>query len=203
MEQWPRRSHYNFFKDFDEPFFGVSADVDCTHAFQHYKKLKTSFFIYYLHKSLMAVNSIEEFRYRIEEDQVYVYDQIGASATINRPDGTFGFSYIDFYEDYKTFEGRAIAEIEKVRADNQLIPGSTSANIIHYSSLPWVKFTSISHARNFDGKDSVPKITFGKVYEEGKALKMPVSVHAHHALMDGYHVSRYFQQFEALLGYKE
>jgi hypothetical protein len=31
------------------------------------------------------------FKYRIAEDNVYVYDQINASATIGRADGTFGF----------------------------------------------------------------------------------------------------------------
>jgi chloramphenicol O-acetyltransferase type A len=53
------------------------------------KEIQTSFFIYYLHKTLEAVNHIECFKYRIAEDNVY--DQINASATIGRADGTFGF----------------------------------------------------------------------------------------------------------------
>lgn len=203
MKTWVRRLHFEFFKDFDEPFFGITADVDCTEAYLSYKSIDTSFFLSYLHKSLVTVNGIEEFRYRIEGDQVYVYDEIGASATINRLDGTFGFSYITFKEDYKEFEKGALAEIERVKTDNQLVPGSTSANIIHYSSVPWIKFTSLSHARKHDGLDSVPKISFGKIYQEGDTYKMPVSVHVHHALMDGYHVGRYFEQFEKLLNYKE
>ncbi|MEL6557909.1 MAG: chloramphenicol acetyltransferase [Bacteroidota bacterium] len=203
LDNWSRRSHFDFFKDFDEPFFGVTANVDCTYAFENYKNLNTSFFLYYLYQSLVVVNSIEEFRYRIEGEKVFVYDEIGASATINRPDGTFGFSYLNFHKDFKTFEHSALAEIEKVRADNRLIPGSTSANVIHYSSVPWIKFTSLSHARKFDGKDSVPKITFGKVFRDHDRYKMPVSVHVHHALMDGFHLGRYFEQFEQTLGYKE
>lgn len=201
LANWSRQPHFNFFKDFDEPFFGITADVECTHAYQNYKNLNTSFFLYYLHCSLVAVNSIEEFRYRIEDEKIYVYDEVGASATINRTDGTFGFSYINFHKDFKTFEQIALAEIERVRADNRLIPGSASANIIHYSSIPWIKFTSLSHARKFDGNDSVPKITFGKVYQEKDKYKMPVSVHVHHALMDGYHLGQYFEQFEETLNY--
>jgi chloramphenicol O-acetyltransferase type A len=49
-----------------------------------------SSFIYYLHKTLVAVNTIESFRYRISDDKIYINDRIDASATIGRP-GTFDF----------------------------------------------------------------------------------------------------------------
>jgi chloramphenicol O-acetyltransferase type A len=42
-------------------------------------------------QNVRTVNHIECFKYRIAEDNVYVYDQINASATIGRADGTFGF----------------------------------------------------------------------------------------------------------------
>ena len=35
-------------------------------------------------------------------------------------------------------------------------------DVIHYSTLPWNKLTGLTHARNFNIDDSVPKITFGK-----------------------------------------
>lgn len=203
IEKWSRRSHFHFFRKFDEPFFGITAEVDCTEAYQSYKKLNTSFFLYYLHKSLISVNALEEFRYRIEDDEVFIYDQINASATINRPDGTFGFSYINYNPDYAQFEKEALQEIERVRKETELVPGSLSANLIHYSSIPWLRFTSISHARHFENADSVPKITFGKVFKTGDRFMMPVSVHVHHALMDGAHVGRFFEHFEEQLSYKE
>ena len=203
LDNWSRKSHFLFFKDFDEPFFGITAEVDCTESYLYCKERGTSFFLRYLHKSLISVNEMEPFRYRIEEDEVYVYDVINASATINRPDGTFGFCYINFHRDYKIFEAQALAEIERVRNEKELVPGSLSANLIHFTSIPWVRFTSISHARHFKSVDSVPKISFGKVSQVGKRFVMPVSVHVNHALMDGVHVGRYFEHFEAQLSYKE
>ncbi|MGB3466270.1 MAG: CatA-like O-acetyltransferase [Cyclobacteriaceae bacterium] len=167
------------------------------------KETKTSFFLRYLHKSLQVVNKLEEFRYRIEEDKVYIYDCINASATINRADGTFGFSYIDYHKEYSVFEEKALQEIERVMEEKELVPGSVSANIIHYSSIPWINFTALSHARNFDGGDSVPKISFGKMVLKETRYYMPVSVHVHHALMDGMHVGQYFEHFERTLSYKE
>ena len=32
LETWPRREHFVFFSAFEEPFFGLTANVDCTSA---------------------------------------------------------------------------------------------------------------------------------------------------------------------------
>jgi chloramphenicol O-acetyltransferase type A len=44
--------------------------------------------------------------------------------------------------------------------------------------------------------DSVPRFAWGKVFEDGKSLKMPLDVQGHHALMDGIHVGRFFAEVE-------
>ena len=100
IENWPRKEHFHFFRQFEEPFFGATVEIDCTKAYATAKSLNTSFFIYYLHKTLVAVNGTESFRYRITDDQIYVCDQINASATIGREDGSFGFSLIEYDIDF-------------------------------------------------------------------------------------------------------
>ena len=71
--------------------------------------------------------------------------------------------------------------------------------MVQYSVLPWLSFTSNSHARQLSHSDSVPKITFGKLERVEEKLKMPMSVHVNHALMDGYHVGQYVEYFQKLL----
>ncbi len=34
FENWNRREHFQFFNQFDEPFFGIVAEIDCTVAYQ-------------------------------------------------------------------------------------------------------------------------------------------------------------------------
>ena len=65
-----------------------------------------------------------------------------------------------------------------------------------FSAVPWVNFTSVSHARNFAFRESCPKITFGKLSQN---KKMPVSIHAHHALVDGIHVGEFIKEFQRLM----
>lgn len=198
IENWDRKEQYLFFKNFDEPFHGVCVNIDCTQAYRKAKELNTSFFLYYLHKSTWAANRVEPFRYRIEDNDVYVYDTIVLSATIDRPNGTFGFSYMDFFEDYALFEAEASKEVDRVRSSTTLELRAL-AEVIHYSAVPWINFTSLSHARSFSRGDSCPKISFGKVTEVSGKLIMPVSIHVHHALVDGVHIGQYIDNFQQLM----
>jgi chloramphenicol O-acetyltransferase type A len=199
IEKWSRKDHFLFFSKFEEPFFGLTVRMDCTKAYETSKSKGSSFFLYYLHSSLLAVNSIEPFRYRIRDNQVLIFDKINASPTINRENGTFGFSYLDYFEDFIEFEKSAKIEIEKVRNSTGLIPAGSGENVVHFSSIPWIDFTSLSHARSFSFPDSCPKISFGKVTESGGIRTMPVSIHVHHALMDGHDVGLFIEEFQKLL----
>lgn len=196
IESWERKEHFNFFNSFEEPFFGVTVAIDCTIAYQKCKKEGLGFFLYYLHQSLAAANSVENFRLRIEDNQIYVYDKVNASAVINRADNSFGFSYIDYFSDFDEFQSAAKLEIENVKNSKGLNLAGNGANVVHISAMPFLKFTSLSHARSFSFKDSCPKFSFGKMTDENGKKLMPISIHVNHALADGYHVSLFVDEFQ-------
>ena len=143
----------------------------------------------------MAVNETEPFRYRIDGDRVIVHDTIAASATIGRADGTFDFSFIPYVADFAAFVVGAEAEIARIQGSVGLNLEMSMPEVIHFSAAPWLDFTGLSHARNYGNGDSCPKISVGKVTERGGRLGMPVSVHAHHGLMDGLHVGQFVESF--------
>jgi chloramphenicol O-acetyltransferase type A len=62
-----------------------------------------------------------------------------------------------------------------------------------------VRFTALSHARSFRYADSCPKISYGQVYLEGATRLLPISVHIHHGLADGYHVGLFLEAFQRRL----
>ncbi|RBN49972.1 chloramphenicol acetyltransferase [Flavobacterium psychrolimnae] len=201
IENWPRKEHFHFFRQFEEPFFGATVEIDCTKAYANAKTLKASFFSYYLHKTLVAVNTIEPFRYRISDDQIYICDQINASATIGRKDGTFGFSLIEYDSDFAVFKGITATEIDRIQTTSGLFTRKfNDDNVIHFSAIPWLDFTSLSHARSYTFPDSCPKISFGKmkIADNGKR-SMPMSVHVHHGLMDGFHLGQFVDCFQELM----
>lgn len=198
IETWVRKEHFNFFNTFDEPYYGVCVNLDCTIAYKTAKAQGVSFFLYCLYQSLTACQMIESFRYRIEGDEVFIYDHIDAGSTIDRSNGTFGFVHMPYYPLLDEFINNANKAIERVKNRDDL-ERSPALNVIRFSSLPWIDFTSLSHARQFSFKDSCPKISFGKMTESNGKRIMPLSIHVHHALIDGLHLGQYIDCYQDLM----
>lgn len=199
LTTWNRKEHFLFFKQMEEPFYGITTSIDCTKAYAKAKELGVTFFSYYLHKTLSAVNAIENFRYRIIEDEVYVFDVIDASATVMREDTTFGFSYMPFSEEIIGFAKTVQTEIERIQSTTGVFTREYPENLIHFSALPWINFSSLSHARSFTWPDSCPKISYGKLIDENGTKSMPISIHVHHGLVDGYHVGLFLDALQQLM----
>lgn len=198
---WVRKEHFEWFKNFDEPFWGIVSEVDCSKAYDYSKKEGIPFYNNYLHKSLKAVNLLEDFRLRIENNQIVCYDKIHASATINNKDGLYAMSFIEYHNDLKEFSKNIKKEVERLSKITGLAVNSNTArkDTIHYSSVPWYKITGLTHARNYKFKDSVPKITFGKFEQVGNKKIMNISINGHHGLIDGSHAGKYLNLFQELL----
>ena len=198
IRNWERKEIYDFFKDYEEPYYGITVELECSGALNYAKEKGISFFLYYLYLTLKAVNQTEAFKYRIEGDELYLYDVIDGSATIDRDDGTFGFSHIPYFEDLDLFLEKATEEVIEVRTSHRLIRSGIGENVIHFSALPWLRFTHVSHPRRYARRDSIPKITIGKFRKSGEKRLIPVSVHVNHAVADGLHVGMFFDTLQKL-----
>lgn len=198
INTWNRKEHFEYFAKMQSPFLGVTANVKCTSAYQLAKLNKWSFFALYLHQSMKVVNDIQAFKLRIIEDKIYELPQINAGATISRKDNTFAFIYTEYHKDFQTFCDNLNKEIEEVHHSTglRLNDDDVKVDLIRHTTLPWVSFTSILHPTNFNTKDSVPKISFGGLFEQNGEMYLPISVEAHHGLVDGYHISHYFKELE-------
>lgn len=205
LDRWPRRQHFDFFRRYEWPWFNLCAEVDVTALAGRCRAPGgPSFFLASLWASLVAANEIEELRYRLRGEQVVVHPIIHGGSTVLMPDETFAFAYFDFEPEYPAFAEAGAAVLERVRSGpGGLEPHPERDDLIHYSVIPWVAFTSFSHARTLASDLSVPKIVFGRHRAVGGRRVMPVSVEVHHALVDGIHVGRYFECFEKLAGEPE
>jgi chloramphenicol O-acetyltransferase type A len=198
LETWERRAAFHFFKDFTEPYHGVCLRVDCTGTYRYAKQHQLSVFLSLLHRSLVAAHQVENFRTRIVDGDVWLYEQINGGSAVGRANGTIGLGHYQFRARIDDFVREAAIELERVRQRDD-IERYPEANLIRYSVLPWFDFTSISHARDLSRADSAPRITFGKITEAGGRCTMPVSIHVHHALADGLHVAQFMDKFQHCL----
>jgi chloramphenicol O-acetyltransferase type A len=202
---WPRRSHFEFFRAYEKPYFNICAKVDVSRLREYVREATDlSFFLTSLYLSTRAANDVESFRYRLRGDGVLVHDVIHIGSTVLRKNDTFGFVYIEFAPDFGSYHHAAREAIEELSlSQDALNPRDDRDDLIHYSVIPWVSFTSVAHPRRVLRDDSTPKIVFGKYSLEGDRLVMPVSVEVHHGLMDGIHVGEYFSRLETYLSEPE
>ena len=202
LEAWPRRAAFEYFRSFDKPYFNVCTRLDVAPlkaALAASGGGGLSLACYYV--ALRLANLHEPLRLRLEGGRVRVHEAVGGSTTVLRDDDSFGFAYFEAAEGFDAFAAEAGAAIRAAREPGaHFAPRLEEAALLHLTTLPWVHFTSFSHARNWGREDSVPKLAFGRAEAgEGGRLWMPLSVEVHHALMDGVHVGRYVQAFEAAL----
>ncbi|MBI4410090.1 MAG: chloramphenicol acetyltransferase [Gemmatimonadetes bacterium] len=200
LESWPRRTLFEFFRVYDQPFFNICTDVKVSELYRRSREPGgTSFFLGTLYASLRAANEVEEFRLRLRGERVWRHDRIHGNCTVLREDESFGFGYFEFTPDYRTFEANGRREIERVRRVPGVEPQADRDDLIHYSVLPWFRFTSFTHARRSDAQDSIPKIVFGKHFEREAERWLPISIEVHHALADGLHVGQFLDRLGAYL----
>ena len=201
LERWPRRAAFDYFRAFDKPYFNVCARVDAA-------PLKAavaasgvgSFALAYHYVALRLANEIEALRYRLDQGRVRIIEANHGGATVLRSDDSFGFAYFPPLEHWPSFAQQAACAVQAARSQQAgFEPRVDDDELVHFTTLPWLHFSSFSHARNWGREDSVPKISFGRADRDGSRLWLPVSVEVHHALMDGLHVGRYFQRLEAVL----
>ena len=200
LETWNRREHFYFFRSYDNPYFNLCCEVDVSelHALTR-RRRDVSMTQGLFYASLRAANAVEPFRYRIRDQRVYVHDVIHGGSTVMRDNASFGFSYFSFQDDFSAFAAAGRREMDRVKGTTSLDPRTDDDDLIHYSVIPWISFTSFAHARRWNTDDTVPKVVFGKYFERDGRIRLPVSVEVHHALMDGLHVGFFLDAFQDLL----
>jgi chloramphenicol O-acetyltransferase type A len=201
---WKRREHFELYREFTNPFFSVTAEVDARATREACSEAGgPSFFLATVYLALRVCNEIEAFRTRVRRDSAWVHDQVSITPTVMRPDDTFGFVRLDPAPDFQTFAIAGKAALEEAKKVKPLVVSHDDDNLIYHSTIPWVRFTSFTNALTFNAldfaADSVPRVVFGKCVKDGSRWPMPVGVEVHHSVVDGLEVGRFFEKFEAAL----
>jgi len=204
LATWPRRDAFEFFRRFDKPFFNVCTRLDVARL-KAALPAGTGLTLACYFIALRLANRHQPFRLRIEGDRVRVREVVHGSTTVLRDDGeSFFFAELEYHDDFGAFAAKAGAAIDAARSMRAAFdPKPDDVARVFFTSLPWLHFTSFSHARNWrkdgGGDDSIPRFALGRADADGERLWLPLSIEVHHALMDGVHVGRYVQDFEAAL----
>jgi chloramphenicol O-acetyltransferase type A len=150
-----------------------------------------------------AANAIPEFRYRIRPGGVVEHETVHPATTIMAEADAFSFCYFEHNEDFLEFITRAAERVDHYRRHPTLQDEPGRDDYLFMTAIPWVSFTSFMHPTHLQPGDSVPRFAWGKFFEDGESLKMPLQVQGHHALMDGVHVGEFYGEVETMLHHPE
>lgn len=205
LADWPRRSAFEFFRGFAKPHFSICTRIDVTALKPALAEAGLGSVTLACHFiALQLANRLPPFRYRLQQGRVLVMDAVHGSTTVLRADESFGFAYLPHASTFAQFVATGAPAIVAARSgDEGFDPRAADLASVHFTTLPWLHFTSFSHARDGTLEDSIPKMAFGRIDAEGNGRDtrrwMPLAVEVHHALMDGLQVGQFVQGFEAAL----
>ncbi|WP_042355671.1 chloramphenicol acetyltransferase [Bacillus rubiinfantis] len=203
VETWKRRKHFELYRSMDFPHLNLTANVDVTDFYKKIKAQRLSFFKAFLFGAVKTANEITEFRYRIRGDKVVEHERVHPSFTVMTSDDLFSFCTVAFEEEFSVFLQEVSRKMERAEQEVNLEDEEGVDNLLYITCIPWVSFTNILHPIHLSPADSVPRIAWGKFFEENGKIKLPVSVQAHHALVDGVHMGKFYLELQKWLNHTE
>ena len=187
LDSWDRLSVYNFFSGFEEQLFSIDFDIELPEDFvQKCKSKKLTPFIVTLYTFSLALNSIENFRYRLLNGEVVLFDQINplwVEIDANKELVPVGCQFDQELEKFLTnLKNRKSMGVEYLKED----PGHFTASNNH-----WLDWTSVKHTRCTNNETN-QKLVWGKIKNDKVRFSMELS----HLFADGYHVSLFKKEVE-------
>lgn len=193
-EAWSRREYFEHYLTVVPCTYSLTTNIEITAIKRQGRRLYPSM-LYHLTK---AVNQLEQFRMAFRPDGTLVrYDAMSPCYTVfHRETETFSNLWTEFTDDYDCFCQRYEADmarfgpVEKMTAKPDM-----PENCFTVSMLPWVSFEGFNlNCASYDYL--LPIFTLGKYRETGGRRFIPLAIQVHHAVCDGYHVSRFIQALQ-------
>lgn len=196
-----RRAHFDHFRGMASPHFGVTVNVDITPFLRRVRASPTLRFtpalVYLLTRAALEV---EPFTWRLRGEEVVAHDNLRPSwAVPTKVSSVFSFCTVAYHADPAVFHPAAVAETERMTHDPSFTDEPGADDYLFLSTFPWASFTSIQHAMPGPPGDSIPRLVWGKYFEREGRTWMPLAVQAHHALVDGSDLGRFYRVIESYL----
>ena len=194
MDAYKRKEHFEYFSSLAYPYVGVTVNVDITELLSKIKEKRFPFFLTVCYCVGRAANAVPEFRQRIQNGQIVEYDHCRTSHTVALDDGTYCYCNLESDMGFADYIPYAVREQEKAK-EEATIHEEDNLDMIFISTLPWLSYTSLVQPVPMPA-DSNPRITWGKYFQQEGKTFLPLSVLCHHALADGLHIARFYEQLD-------
>jgi chloramphenicol O-acetyltransferase type A len=199
--EWERTPYFDYFIDDVRCTISMTANIDITSLLKNLKSKRLKIYPTLIYLTTRIVNSHEEFRTAFDDEgRLGIWDSLNPIfAIFHKENQTFSNIWTEYLSNFKLFYDGYIEKMQKFSAIKKIFPmGEKPKNLFCISCTPWISFTGLTINVYDEGKCLSPLVTFGKFFEENKKVLIPVTLQVHHAVCDGFHVSRFFNEFERM-----
>lgn len=183
----------------NHPHFNITANVEIEPLITYCKNHQLSITHSIVFLIAKTANEITEFKWRIRGADVIEHESVQPSFTVNTDTSdVFSFCTVNYNANPSIFLKDAKSISESMKTNPRLEDEEGKDDYLFLSAFPWVSFTSMQHAMHYHPSDSVPRISWGKFFDNNGKLVMPISVQVHHALVDGKHVGKFYKNLEIM-----
>lgn len=198
---WDRKENYTWFTTKNRCKINMTMNIDVTKLVWIIKEKKLRCYPTFTYIASKVLNANDEFKMNYDEDgNLGIYDVIYPRYPIfHESDKRISILWTEYSDDFKVFYDRFINDINTYGEKRSMCAkGPFPPNCFDMSSLPWSSFTSFS-CPVLDNKIWLsPFVMVGRFFESDGKILLPVSMTIHHAVCDGYHVSKFFNEFQEL-----
>lgn len=198
MNKYPRRELFQHFQSDLPCTYAMTTELDITHLLTVLKREKISLYPAVLWLLSTVVNRHQEFRTAFNEEGVAgVWSFLNASYTIFHAETeTFSSLWTEYSEDFGAFWRKYDADISKYGNSTAFSPKPPCENCFPVSAIPWTSFTGFNLHLQKGYDYLLPIFTTGKYSKRDGRILMPVSSQVHHAVCDGFHLSRFLDELQ-------
>ncbi len=198
IQHWAHREVYEMFTRKALPHYLLAVNIDVTPLLEYKRREGLSFYLSLIYLMTQALNEQENFRLRIVDGSVVLYDRVEPNFTHKRADEEQYHIYTGRFEgslpEFVTRTSAAIAHQTAFYAGGEPAP-----NLIYYSCAPTLDCTCITNPGMSDPDDAIPRINWGRYVEREGRMILNVSVTVNHRFVDGYHVGRFLNRVQQLI----
>lgn len=197
IASWKRREHFEFFRRVDLPFYNVNTDVEISGLREYARSHSLSFNNILVYLTTRSLNKIENFRFRLRGESVVVHEVLHPSfAHLKKGEDLFSLITVDFSDDIFEFDRTVRAAVETCNSYFDLEKLIGRDDFVFISPMPWISFTGIDHTLSLKKDDGIPRVSWGKYYDENGKTQLPFNIQVNHMFVDGLHVTRFFEELD-------
>ncbi|MBO5109084.1 MAG: chloramphenicol acetyltransferase [Clostridia bacterium] len=200
MKTWPRARLFKHYMEAMRIVMSMTVDINVTALTSFARRNNLKFYPCMLWVVTKVINAHDEFKYAFDgEGNLIRLDAVIPSHTDFHPETeSFVKMTTEYSEDLLEFHSRVLADREASRDVDGLMQDAP-LNCFDASSLPWAHYRSFDLHVFDEGKFLAPVVTWGKYEEECKGTILPLTMNIHHAVCDGFHLSRFFNEVQELV----